>query len=152
MKKIMFICHGSICRSPMAEFVMKKLVREAGAGDEFLICSRAVSTEELGNDIYPPAKAELTRRGVPFERHSARQLARSDYGEWDLFVVMDGSNIRLAQRIFGSDPDGKLRRLMEFAGESRDVSDPWYTRRFDTAFDDILRGCKGLLESCLDGE
>ena len=146
-KRIMFVCHGNICRSPMAEFVRKELARRAGREDEFYISSCAVSTEELGNGIYPPAKEELERRGIPVERHSAVQLCREDLDDYDLFIVMDRSNLRRAADILGSKSKGKLHMLMEYAGQSRDVSDPWYTRRFDIAFDDIYVGCEGLLES-----
>ena len=147
MVKILFVCHGSICRSPMAEFIMKELVRRAGREEEFRICSKAVSTEELGNGLYPPARSELERRGIPYGKHCSEQLSRSDYDKYDLFVVMDRSNLRQAECIFGGDPDSKLNKLMAYAGEDRDVSDPWYSRRFDIAFDDIMRGCKALLET-----
>ncbi|SDB21801.1 protein-tyrosine phosphatase [Ruminococcaceae bacterium FB2012] len=145
MRRIMFICHGNICRSPMAEFIMKELVRREGREEEFVISSCAVSTEELGNGIYPPARAELERRGIPCGRHRAVQLSRKDYGSYDMFIVMDKSNLRRARDILGGDPEGKLSMLMTHAGISRDVSDPWYSRRFDVAFEDILQGCEGLL-------
>ena len=144
MTRIMFICHGNICRSPMAEFVMKELVRREGLEGSFEIASCAVSTEEIGNGIYPPAKSELRRRGIPREEHPAVQLKRSDGERYDLFIVMDHSNLRRARDILGSGE--KLHKLMEFAGSCGDVTDPWYSRRFDTAFDDIMHGCKGLLE------
>ena len=147
MIRIVFCCHGNICRSPMAEFIMKELVRREGLASEFEIASCAVSTEELGNGIYPPAKAELERRGIPFGKHYAVQLSRGDYDSYDLFIVMDRSNLRRARDILRGDPEGKLRMLMEYAGESRDVSDPWYTRRFDKAFDDIYEGCEALLRA-----
>ncbi len=145
MTRIMFICHGNICRSPMAEFIMKELVRRAGLGSEFFIASCAVSTEEIGNGIYPPAQSELRRQGIPFGEHRAAQLTRSDGGKYDLFIVMDTSNLRRARDILGGGYADKLHKLMEFAGSGRDVSDPWYSRRFDTAFDDIMQGCEGLL-------
>lgn len=150
MIRIVFCCHGNICRSPMAEYIMKELVRREGRSGEFLIDSCAVSTEELGNGVYPPARAELERRGIPCGRHSAVQLTRSDYDRYDLFIVMDRSNLRRARSILGGDPEGKLRMLMTYAGEERDVSDPWYSRRFDVAFDDIYEGCEGLLRALKD--
>ena len=131
MTRIMFICHGNICRSPMAEFIMKELVRREGLESEFFIASCAVSTEEIGNGI--------------FGEHRAVQLTRSDGEKYDLFIVMDTSNLRRARDILGSKHEDKLHKLMEFAGSGRDVSDPWYSRRFDTAFDDIMQGCEGLL-------
>lgn len=149
MVKILFVCHGNICRSPMAEFIMKELVRREGLEDDFLIASCAVSTEEIGNGIYPPAKNELKRRGIPFSEHYAVQLKHSDHENYDLFVVMDKSNLRRARDILGGDSEGKLHMLMEYAGFSRDVSDPWYSRRFDVAFDDIMQGCEGLLRSLI---
>lgn len=145
MTKLMFVCHGNICRSPMAEYIMKELVRRAGREDEFEIASCAVSSEELGNGVYPPARAELERRGIPCGGHRAVKLTAGDYDKYDLFIVMDRSNLRLAREILRGDPEGKLHKLMEYTGESRDVSDPWYSRRFDVAFDDIYRGCEGLL-------
>ena len=145
MTRIMFICHGNICRSPMAEFVMKELVRQKGIESEFEISSCAVSTEEIGNGIYPPAKSELKRRGIPFSEHRAVQLTRADLERYDMFIVMDKSNLRRARDILGADGESKLYKLMQFAGTDGDVSDPWYSRRFDIAFDDIMQGCLGLL-------
>lgn len=143
----MFVCHGNICRSPMAEFIMKDLVKRAGLTADFFIASSATSTEEIGNRVYPPAKAELKRRGVfCSDDKTAVQLKKSDYEKYDLFAVMDSYNLRNADRIFGSDPDNKVHKLLEFAGRADDVSDPWYTRRFDEAFEDIYEGCKALLE------
>ena len=149
MIRIVFCCHGNICRSPMAEYIMKELVRREGLEDEFEISSCAVSTEELGNGIYPPAKNELRARGIPFGEHYAVQLRSSDYDKYDLFIVMDGSNLRRARDILGGDREGKLHKLMEYAGSGRDVSDPWYSRRFDIAFDDIMQGCEGLLKELI---
>lgn len=146
MKRIMFVCHGNICRSPMAEFIMKDIVKRAGREDEFYITSAATSTEEIGNDIYPPAQAEMKMRGVAFGRHYAVQVKSSDYDKYDLFVIMDDNNARNISRIFRRDDEHKIHKLLEFAGRSDDVSDPWYTRRFDIAFDDIYSGCVGLFE------
>lgn len=146
IKSIMFVCHGNICRSPMAEFIMKDLVKKECPDAELFIASSATSTEEIGNPVYPPAKAELSRRGIPCGGRQAVQVTKSDYGKYDLFLVMDGNNVRNIMRIFGSDPDGKVRRLSEFSGMNGDISDPWYSGRFDVAFDDIYKGCVGLLE------
>ena len=149
MHKILFICHGNICRSPMAEMVMKELVRRERLEDCFEIASCATSTEEIGNPVYPPARAELVRRGIPCERRGARQLTRSDYAAYDLLVCMDDWNVRNTLRITGGDPEGKVHKLLEYAGRSGDVADPWYSDRFDIAYDDILAGCRGLLGALL---
>lgn len=151
MIKILFICHGNICRSPMAEFVMKKLVREEGLEDLFYISSCATSREEIwngiGNPIYPPAQREMNKRGVPFDSSKrAVQLTAEDYGKYDYLIGMDGMNIRNIMRIIGSDPEKKVFRLMDFTEKKGDVADPWYSNRFDTAFNDIDEGCRCLLE------
>lgn len=146
MKRIMFVCHGNICRSPMAEFIMKDIVKKSGCSDKFIINSAAVSTEEIGNNIYPPAQAELKRRGIPFDNHYAVQLKSSDYDRYDLFILMDKSNEINICRIFRNDKENKIHKLLEYAGRNDDVSDPWYSRRFDIAFDDIYSGCMGLFE------
>jgi protein-tyrosine phosphatase len=131
----------------MAEFVMKDLVKKAGLESQFEIASCATSIEEIGNHIYPPAKAELSQHNIRFDKEKcAVQLKKSDYDKYDLFVVMDTNNVRNIRRIFGVDPDNKVRKLLEFAGRSDDVSDPWYSRRFDVAYADILEGCEGLLD------
>lgn len=143
MTSILFICHGNICRSPMAEFIFRDLCRQAGLEDRFRVASMAVSTEETGNDIYPPAKETLRRHGIPFDRHCARRIDRASFDRYDLIVCADRSNIRAIERLFG--PSSKLSLMMHWAGEDRDVSDPWYTRDFDSAFRDILASCQGLL-------
>lgn len=145
MKKIMFVCHGNICRSPMAEFIMKKLVSDAGMSDRFHIASSATSTEELGNPVYPPARSELARHGIGCAGKTAVQLRKSDYDKFDIFIGMDTANIRNMNRIFGSDPEVKIYKLLTFAGRSDDVSDPWYSRDFGKAYADIEEGCIGLL-------
>ncbi len=142
--RIMFICHGNICRSPMAEFIMKDLVQQAGLGDAFQIASSATSTEEIGNDVYPPAQQELRRRGTPFTRRAARQFRHGEYGEWDLLICMDRNNLRNLARIT-PDPEGKVRLLMEYTDRPGDVADPWYTDDFATTWDDIHEGCTRLL-------
>ncbi len=150
MSKILFICHGNICRSPMAEMILKHLVRERGLKG-YVIDSAAVSREEIGNGVYPPARRELAAHGVPCGNHRARQITPADYDEWDYLIGMDGSNISRMLRIFGGDPQGKVCRLMEFTGRAADVSDPWYSDRFDIAYRDILAGCEALL-SRLEGK
>lgn len=150
MIKIMFVCHGNICRSPMAEFVMKKLVTEKGMTKEFNICSSATSDEEIyggiGNPVYPPAKKELEKHGILCDGKRAVQLKKSDYGKYDLFICMDGNNVRNAIRIFGGDSEGKISRLLEHAFLFRDVADPWYSGDFETAYRDIYTGCRALLD------
>jgi protein-tyrosine phosphatase len=148
--KIMFVCHGNICRSPMAEFIMKKLVTDAGLSDRFYIASSATSTEELGNPVYPPARSELAKHDIGCSGKTAVQLRKSDYDRYDYFIGMDTANIRNMNRIFGSDRDGKIYKLLTFTGRSDDVSDPWYSRKFDTAYADIEEGCKGLLAKLME--
>ena len=150
MIKILYICHGNICRSPMAEFVMKALVRSRGLEDEYHIESAAVSDEETGNPIYPPAKRCLTQHGVPFDNSKrARKITPADYASFDRIICMDASNLRLIRRIIPSDPDGKIHLLMSYTGRSRDVADPWYTGDFETTFQDILEGCEAMLAARL---
>ena len=144
--KIIFLCHGNICRSPMAEFVMKKLVREAGREEEFEIDSMAVSSEEIGNPIYPPAKAKMREKAVPFGDHRAHKITPAEFAGADLVIIMDESNRRLLRRIVGEDADGgKVRMMMEFAGERRDVADPWYTGDFEATYRDVVAGCRGII-------
>ena len=146
MTKILFVCHGNICRSPMAEFVMKDLAKKAGMEDEFQIASAATSAEELGNPVYPPARRILAQHGISCAGKTARQLTRADYGRYDLLIGMDGANLRNMQRLFGGDPDGKISLLMDHTGVSRDVADPWYTGDFQATWDDVTAGCKALME------
>ena len=147
MKKILFVCHGNICRSPMAEFVMKRLVSDAGLSDEFEIASAATSTEELGNPVYPPARRKLAEHGIGCEGKTARQLTRSDYQHYDLLIGMDYYNIRNMTRMCGGDPDGKIKMLLDYTDRPGDVADPWYTGNFDTTWRDCLEGCTALLET-----
>ena len=140
MHKILFVCHGNICRSPMAEFVMKDLVNKAGREREFCIASAAVSREELGNPVYPPARRELQKHGIACDGHAAHQITRRELEDYDYIYYMDGSNARYLQRLFGSDAE-KCRPLL-----SRDVADPWYTGDFSRTWNDILEGCQAILE------
>ena len=153
MMRIMFVCHGNICRSPMAEFVLKKLVSERGMADQFYIASSATSTEEIwggvGNPVYPPAKAKLAKHGISCEGKRAVQLTRADYDKYDLFIGMDSANIRNMYRMLGGDPQCKIRKLMDYTSQGGDVADPWYTRRFDVTYADVLAGCEGLLKEIL---
>ena len=146
MTKILFICHGNICRSVMAEMVMKELCRQAGVENRFEIDSAAVSTEEIGNDIYPPAKRKLREKGVPFTYHAARQVTPADYAYYDHLICADHSNLRWLQRIIGDDPQHKVSLMMTWTGDSRDVSDPWYTGDFEAAYCDINLACNAILE------
>ena len=150
MKKIMFVCHGNICRSPMAEFIMKKLVGDAGLADKFYIASAATSTEEIGNPVYPPAREELHKHGLSCKGKYAVQLKASDYGKYDLFITMDDWNMTNIRHIFRTDPERKIHKLLTYAGRNSDVSDPWYTRRFDVAYADIMEGCTALFDALKD--
>ena len=146
MKRIMFVCHGNICRSPMAEFIFKKMIEDEGLTSEFYVSSSATSTEEIGNSVYPPARAELKRHGIVSDGKRAVQLMTSDYDKYDLFVCMDSNNLRNIKRIFPRDEEGKVKKLMDYTDRGGDVADPWYTDRFDIAYRDIEEGCRGLLE------
>ena len=146
MTKILFICHGNICRSPMAEFVMKDLVKKARLETEFLIESAATSTEEIGNPVYPPARRKLAEHGISCAGKTSRQLTGADYDQYDILIGMDRANIRNMNRICGGDPEEKLHLLMEYTDHPGDVADPWYTDDFETTWRDVLAGCKGLLE------
>ena len=150
MTKILFICHGNICRSPMAEFVMKHMVRERGLEKGFYIASAATSREEIGNDIHYGTRAKLREEGIPFARRQAVQLRLEDYEKYDYLIAMDRNNLHNIQRIIGEDPAGKVRLLLEFAGEYRDIADPWYTGNFDETYEDVTKGCEALLEFVLE--
>lgn len=147
IKRILFVCLGNICRSPMAEFVMKHLVKEAGVADDFYIESAATSTEEIGNSVYPPARRKLAEHGIGCQGKTARQMTRSDYDRFDLLVGMDSWNIRNMNGICGGDPDGKIVMLMDYTRRPGDVADPWYTGDFEATWRDVLEGCQGLLDS-----
>ena len=149
MIRIMFDSHGNICRSPMAEFIFKDMISKRGIADKFTVSSSATSTEEIwngiGNPVYPPAKAELARHGISCDGKRAVQLQKSDYSKYDIFVCMDSANVRNSLRIFGSDPENKVCKLMQFTDHGGDVADPWYSDRFDIAYSDIYEGCEKLL-------
>ena len=145
MTKILFVCHGNICRSPMAEFVMKDLVRKAGRAEEFSIASAATSTEEIGNAVYPPARRMLAAHGIDCTGKTARQLRKADYAQYDYLIGMDQANFRNMQRMCGGDPDGKIHLLLDFTDRPGQVADPWYTGDFQATWEDVLEGCEGLL-------
>ena len=146
MIKVLFVCHGNICRSPMAEFVMKDLVKKAGRGGEFDIASAATSSEEIGNPVYPQARRKLAEHGLACDGKRARQFTARDYSHYDLIIGMDSANIRNMERIAGGDPQSKIYKMLEFAGSSRDVADPWYTGDFEATYRDVTAGCEGLLK------
>ena len=152
MVKILFVCHGNICRSPMAEFVLKDMAARAGCSDQFEIASAATSTEEIGNPVHPGTREKLRRAGISCKGKTARQMTRADYDHYDLIVGMDRFNLRNMRRICGGDPDGKLRLLLEYAGQARDVADPWYTGDFDATYADVTAGCGGILSAWKAGE
>ena len=149
MIKILFVCHGNICRSPMAEYVMKHLVEQEGIAHLFEIASAATSAEEIGNPVYPPARRKLEEHGIGCAGHAARQLTKRDYARYDLLVGMDRANVRNMQRICGRDPAGKIRLLMSYAGKDREVADPWYTGDFEATWQDVSEGCRAILREVL---
>ena len=147
MKKILFVCHGNICRSPMAEFVMKDLVKKAGLASQFHIESAATSREEIGNPVYPPARRKLAEHGISCDGHAARQFTNADYEKYDLLIGMDSANLRNMRRFYGGDPAGKIHMLLDYAGRpGEEVADPWYTGDFQATWQDVSAGCAGLLK------
>lgn len=144
--KILFVCHGNICRSPMAEFVMRDLLEKRGLANVVEVASAATSSEELGNPVHRGTRAKLASVGISCAGKTARRLAARDYEDFDLLVGMDEANVRNMRRLFGGDPAGKVRLLLEFTGEGRPIADPWYTGDFDATYDDVLAGCTALLE------
>ena len=151
MKNILFICHGNICRSPMAEFVMKDLIQKAGLASQFHIESAATSREEIGNPVYPPARRKLAEHGISCNGHAARQLTNRDYDEYDLLIGMDQANLRDMYRICGGDYAEKMSLLMDHTVRPGNVADPWYTEDFEATWQDVLDGCQGLLRELTAG-
>ena len=152
MKKILFICHGNICRSPMSEYIMKDLVKKAGLESQFHIESAATSREEIGNPVHPGTVEKLQNENIPVIPHRAVQMKASDYEEYDYLIGMDSANLRNMRRIVGGDSEKKMFLLLEFAGEKGDIADPWYTGNFEDTYRDVRRGCEGLLEHLLKEE
>lgn len=145
MIKIMFICHGNVCRSPMAEFVFKDMVKKNGVEDKFQIASSATSREEIGNPVHYGTRERLAKEGISVSGKYAVQLTKADYDEYDYLVVMDSANLRNTLRLIGEDREHKVFKLLDFA-EGGDIADPWYTGNFDQTYEEIVKGCKGLLE------
>ncbi len=150
MIKILFVCHGNICRSPMAEFVMKDMVKKRGLSNKFEIASAATSTEELGNPVYPPVRRLLAEKGLSCAGKTARQMTKSDYGYYDYIIAMDKHNLRNMERFSGSDPDGKVSLLLDYTTRPGDVADPWWTGDFEATWRDVTEGCEGLLNELLN--
>lgn len=150
MTRLLFVCHGNICRSPMAEYVMKWLVDQAGLNAQYEISSAATSTEEIGNAVYPPARRKLAEHGITCHGHAARQITRRDYDYYDLIIGMDDWNLRNMHRFFGGDPAGKISLLMDFTPHPHSVADPWYTDDFEATWRDCLEGCQCLLRQLSD--
>ena len=154
MIKVLFVCHGNICRSPMAEFVLKDMVKSCGIAEQFEIASAATSTEEIwngiGNPVYPPAKRELAKHGISCEGKRAVQITKADYGKYDYILGMEERNIRNILRIVGKDPEGKVKLLLDYSDNPRDIADPWYTGNFEITFNDIVEGCNGFLKCLKD--
>ena len=145
--RILFVCHGNICRSTMAQFVMQHLARERGVEDAFVIDSAATSREEIGNDVHHGTRRKLVREGIPCGHHRARQMTRADYDRFDLIIGMDAENLWGMRRILGDDPEGKVHLLLDWSSRPRDIADPWYTGNFDVTFDDVMEGCTTLLDA-----
>lgn len=147
MPHILFVCHGNICRSPMAEFIMKDLIRKAGCEKAITVDSVAATTEEIGNDMYPPAKRILTKKGIPFSPRRARLITASDYARADYILCMDEENLTDLARLTCGDPEKKVSLLLSWAGRRGEVADPWYTGDFEETYDDLVEGCRALLET-----
>ena len=152
MKKILFVCHGNICRSPMAEFVMKHLVREAGLAENILVESKALHRDEIGSDTHRGTREILRAHGIPFSKRRATLMTAADYSAFDIIIGMDTENIHDLDRLTGGDPDGKIRRLLSYIDEERDVADPWYTGNFDATYRDVDAGCRALLHKLTKSE
>ena len=149
MIKVLFICHGNICRSTMAQFVFQDMVNKKGVADKFYIDSAATSREEIGNSTHWGTVNKLKNVGVPELSHKAKQITKKDYDEFDYIIAMDSNNIRNLNRLLNGDPEGKVSKLLSFAGSGRDIADPWYTGNFDVTYDDIVEGCTALLNKLL---
>lgn len=145
--KILFVCHGNICRSPMAEFVMKDLVRQMGIEQQFEIASAATSREEIGNAVYPPARRKLAEHGISCDGKTSRQITMDDYRHYDYIIAMDQNNLRNLRKMLGEDVDDKISLLMDYTSRPADVADPWYTGDFDATWNDVVEGCKGFITS-----
>lgn len=146
MIKIMFVCHGNICRSPMAEFVLKDLLQKNGLENEFYVESSATSFEEIGNPVHKGTVTKLSNYSISTKDKFSQKLIKDDYSKFDYFIGMDGANIRNMHTIFGADPDNKIYKLLEFADEYYDIADPWYSGNFDKTYDDVLKGCMGMIK------
>lgn len=149
MIKILFVCHGNICRSPMAEFVMKSMAEKRGAGGRLHIASAATSDEETGNDIHRGTRDILRVKGIPFTKRRARRLEKKDYAEYDYIIGMDSMNLRNMKYILGEDTENKIHLLLDFSENPRDIADPWYTGDFDAAYNDVTEGCAALMDKIL---
>ena len=147
MIKVLFICHGNICRSPMAEFILKDMVKKKGMADKFHIASAATSTEEIGNPVHHGTRNKLAEYGISTAGKYARQMTKRDYEAYDYLIGMDDWNIRNMLRIVGKDPEHKIKKLLEFAESTKDIADPWYTGNFDVTYDDIVEGCEAFLKT-----
>ena len=145
MKKVLFICHGNICRSTMAQYVFEYMVREQGLESEFEIDSAATSREEIGNGVHHGTRRKLAEEGIPCGEHRARQVTKADYEHFDYLIIMDENNRRNLMRIIGNDPERKVYKLLDFSDNPRDIADPWYTGNFDVTYDDIDEGCRAFL-------
>lgn len=145
--RILFVCHGNICRSPMAEFVMKDLVRQMGIEKQFEIASAATSREEIGNAVYPPARRKLAEHGISCDGKTSRQITMDDYRHYDYIIAMDQNNLRNLRKMLGEDVDDKISLLMDYTSRPADVADPWYTGDFDATWNDVVEGCKGFITS-----
>ncbi|MBQ8598604.1 MAG: low molecular weight phosphotyrosine protein phosphatase [Oscillospiraceae bacterium] len=150
MIRVMMICHGNICRSPMAEFVLKDMVAKRGLSDQFEIASAATSREEIGNPVHWGTRQKLTQVGISTAGKYAVQVSKSDYAKYDYFLLADSNNLRNLSRIFPSDPEKKVYRLLDFSDHPRDIADPWYTGNFDVTYDDIVEGCETFLRHVLN--
>ena len=146
MVKVLFVCYGNICRSPMGEFILKDMARRRGISDQLYIASAATSMEETGNPVYPPARRILSQHGIGCSGHHARRVERREYGAYDYIIAMETYNVNALLRIFGDDPEGKIYRMLDFTDHPGDIDDPWYTGEFDTVYRQICEGCEGLLQ------